>query len=55
MRSSTAMALLTAMRWTNTSVSLSLWKMEPRASSSSRSSSALVRLPLWQTASEPRA
>ena len=30
-------------------------RSSPAASSSARSSSALVRLPLWQTASEPRA
>ena len=55
MRSSTAISLLAATRWTNTSVSVSLWKIDPRASSSARSSSPLVRLPLWQTASDPRA
>ena len=30
-----------------TSLSLVLWKMAPPSSSSSRSSAALVRLPLW--------
>ena len=41
------------MRCTSTSVSLSDEKMLPSASSSARSSSPLVRLPLWATAMEP--
>ena len=36
-----------------TSVSLDAWKMEPRRSSSSRSSAALVMLPLCATATRP--
>src|SRR3981189_2621698 len=41
------------MRWTMTSVSLLVWKMEPRCSSLRRQSAALVRLPLWPTAIFP--
>ena len=33
-----------------TSVSLLVWKIDPRRTSSSRSSGALTRLPLWQSA-----
>ncbi len=47
--------LLIAIRCTITSVSLVLWKIEPRASRLSRSWSALVRLPLWPMAIDPRA
>ena len=36
-----------------TSVSLEAWKMAPLASSSARSSVALVMLPLWATAIRP--
>ena len=43
------------MRWTITSVSLEEVKIEPAASSSWRSSSALTRLPLWPTATAPPA
>ena len=55
MRSSTPRWLLIAMRWTIASVSVALWKIEPLTSSRSRSSAWFVRLPLWATASEPRA
>ncbi len=37
-----------------TSVSLVVWKIEPSASSSSRTSAALTRLPLWAMAIGPR-
>ena len=37
------------MTWAMTSVSLVVWKMQPVSSSFSRSSAALVRLPLWAT------
>ena len=36
-----------------TSVSLVVWKMAPESSSFSRSSAALVRLPLWARTMEP--
>ena len=36
-----------AIRWTITSVSDEVWKIEPVASSSARSSAAFTRLPLW--------
>lgn len=36
-----------------TSVSLVVWKMAPESSSFSRSSAALVRLPLWYKAMVP--
>ena len=35
------------------SVSDVVWKIAPSASSCSRSSTALTRLPLWPTATEP--
>ena len=44
-----------AIRWTITSVSLDVWKIEPEASSSARSSAALTRLPLWAIAIAPPA
>ena len=44
-----------AMRWTITSVSVEVWKIEPWFSSSTRSCSALTRLPLWATATAPPA
>ena len=36
-----------------TSVSLPVWKIDPALTSSSRSSRALTRLPLWATAIWP--
>ena len=42
-----------ANRWTTTSVSLLVWKMAPSRTSSSRSSPAFTRLPLWPIANWP--
>jgi DNA-binding IclR family transcriptional regulator len=47
--------LALAIRWTITSVSVEAVKIEPCASSSSRSTSAFTRLPLWATATAPPA
>ena len=47
-------ALDMASRWTSTSESIVELKMEPRSSSSMRSSVALVMLPLWASAMWPR-
>ena len=44
-----------AIRCRMISLSTVVWKIEPRASSSSRSWAALVRLPLWAMAIWPRA
>ncbi len=41
------------MRWTITSVSVEAVKIEPCASRSARSASALTRFPLWATATAP--
>ena len=46
---------LRAIRWMITSVSLVDWNSEPAFTSRWRSCIALVRLPLWPTASPPNA
>jgi len=50
---STLSCLDRAKRWTMTSVSPWVWKIAPSRTSASRSSPALTRLPLWQTANWP--
>jgi hypothetical protein len=42
-----------AIKWITTSVSDVDWKIDPRASSCSRSASAFTRLPLWAMANAP--
>ena len=54
-RPSTSASRALAIRWTMTSVSLEVWKIDPLASSSARISCAFTRLPLWQIASWPPA
>src|SRR5438309_1911907 len=53
-RSSSVSPWDAAIRWMMTSLSTVDWKIEPRASSRSRSSSAFTRLPLCATARPPR-
>ena len=50
MRSSCVLALERAMRFTITSESIVVWKMEPSASRRLRMAKAFVKLPLWATA-----
>ncbi len=52
-RSERFRAWLRAMRCTMTSVSLVVWKIEPRCSSVRRNRAALGKLPLWPSASFP--
>ena len=53
MRSVSVAAREAAIRWMITSLSTVDWKIEPRASSRLRSSSAFTRLPLCAMASAP--
>ncbi len=53
MRSRSVVPFDPAIRWMMTSVSEVDWKIEPRRSSLSRSSSAFTRLPLCAIASAP--
>ena len=54
MRSTIVVWRLRLMRLTISSVSIVVWKVTPLASSSSRSSRVLVRLPLWASAIWPK-